>query len=356
MRRADYVALDVRKRLQTRVVTRVVDVHAHVLVPQLLREAAPQEAWRPHVWREQASGRQVVEIGGRELRSAVREWVDPGRIVADQDAAGTDVVVLCPLVVTLAYEVEAAEGLRRCRIQNDGIERMVAARPDRIAGLGAVPLQDPRLAARELRALMASGILRGVEIAASVGGAYLGDDAFEPFWAAAEETGALVFVHPTTRGFDAPVFDEHYLWNAVGNPLETTVTAAHLVLSGTIERHPGLRVLLAHGGGTILALRGRLRHAWSVQPQARSRLREEPEASLRRFLYDSVVHDPALLRSLVETVGAERVLLGSDHPFDMGDLRPADTVRAAGLDPADEALVLGGNAARLLKLDTEDPR
>jgi len=196
---------------------------------------------------------------------------------------------------------------------------------------------------------MADGVLRGVEVAASVGGRFLGDDAFEPFWAAAEETGALVFVHPTTRGSSAPA--EHYLWNTVGNPLETTVTAAHLVMTGTLERHPGLKVLLAHGGGAILALRGRLTHAHSFQPQAQARLRESPEASLRRLYYDTVVHDAALLRALVETVGADRVVLGSDHPFDMGDLRPADSVRAAGLQPADEAAVLGGNAAMLLGLE-----
>ncbi|MDO8212491.1 amidohydrolase family protein [Conexibacter sp. CPCC 206217] len=331
--------------------TRTIDTHAHVIVPGLVRDAAPQETWRPHVYREPDRFDQTVEMGGREIRSSVREWVAVDRILADQDRAGTDVVTLSPLVSLLYGDADAADALARCRIQNDGIEAMVTAHPDRIAGLGAVPLQDPALAAAELRELMGRGVLRGVEIAASVRGTYLGDDCFEPFWAAAEETGALVFIHPTTRGFDDPVFTEHYLWNAVGNPLETTITAAHLVLTGTIERHPGLRILLAHGGGTILALRGRLRHAHSFQPQARSRLREDPEASLRRFYYDSVVHDAGLLRALVETVGADRVMLGSDHPFDMGDLRPADTVRAAGLDPRDEALVLEGNAAALLGLE-----
>jgi aminocarboxymuconate-semialdehyde decarboxylase len=281
----------------------------------------------------------------------VREWTDLHRIVADQDAAGTDLVVLCPLVVTLPYDVDPEEGARRARLQNDGLARLVQERPDRIAALGAVPLQDPALAADMLRSIMADGVLRGVEVAASVRGAFLGDETFEPFWTAAEETGALVFVHPTTRGFDAPVFAEHYLWNAVGNPLETTVTAAHMVMTGTMERHPGLRVLLAHGGGAILALGGRLRHAHSFQPQARSRLVESPEDSLRRFYYDPVVHDAGLLGALVETVGADRVLLGSDHPFDMGDLRPADSVRAAGLKPADEAAVLGGNASAILGLE-----
>jgi aminocarboxymuconate-semialdehyde decarboxylase len=329
--------------------TPVIDMHAHAIVPELLRNAAPGEAWRPRVWRE--DGRQAFEVGGREVRSAVREWTDLERILADQDAAGTDVVVLSPLVLLLGYDAEPGEGRRRARIQNEGLTRMVRDGGGRVAALGTVPLQEPRLAAEELRELMAGGALSGVEIAAGVGGRSLGDDAFEPFWAAAEETGALVFVHPTTRGFDATAFAEHYLWNAVGNPLETTVAAAHLVMTGTLERHPGLKVLLAHGGGAILALRGRLRHAHSFQPQARSRLHEPPEASLRRLYYDTVVHDPAVLRELVATVGADRVVLGSDHPFDMGDLRPADSVRAAGLDTADEAAVLGANAARLLGLD-----
>jgi aminocarboxymuconate-semialdehyde decarboxylase len=331
----------------------VIDMHAHVIVPELLREAAPEEAWRPRVWRE--GGRQAFEVGRREVRSAVREWTELDRIVADQDAAGTDVVVLSPLVLLLGYDAEPGEARWRARIQNEGLARMVGEGGGRIAALGTVPLQDPGLAAEELDAIMADGVLRGVEVAASVGGRFLGDDAFAPFWAAAEETGAVVFIHPTTRGFDAPVFGEHYLWNAVGNPLETTVTAAHLVMTGTMERHPGLRVLLAHGGGAILALRGRLRHAHSFQPQARARLRESPEESLRRFHYDTVVHDLALLRGLVETVGADHVVLGSDHPFDMGDLRPADTVRAARLAPGDEAAVLGDNALRLLGLEVPAP-
>ena len=326
--------------------TRVVDIHAHVIVEEVLRDAAPDEAWRPHVWRD--GDQQVVEVGGRAIRSSVREWTDLDRVLADQDAAGTDLVVLSPLVLLLGYDAPPGEGLRRSRILNAGLERIVREHPDRVAALGGVPLQDPEAAAEELRALMGRGTLTGVEVAASVNGSFLGEDAFEPFWAAAEETGAVVFIHPTTRGFPAPVFEQHYLWNAVGNPLETTVTAAHLVMTGTMERHPDLKVVLSHGGGAILALRGRLAHAHSFQPQARSRLRESPRESLRRFHYDTVTHDVALLRALVETVGADHVLLGSDHPFDMGDLRPADTVRAAGLGPEAEAAVLGGNAARLL--------
>jgi aminocarboxymuconate-semialdehyde decarboxylase len=325
----------------------IIDAHAHVIVPEISRAAAPQEGWRPQVYRDE-NGAQVVELDGRPIRSALGEFVDVGTILAAQDAAGVDRIVLCPWVPLLWYDAEPADALRRARIQNDALAELVRAHPERIAALGTVPLQNPAVAVRELQRLMEEGTLSGIELAASVRGAYLGDERFELFWAAAERTGALVFIHPTTRGFDAEAFREYYLWNTVGNPFETTITAAHMVMAGVMERHPRLRVLLGHGGGAILALRGRLRHAHGFQPQARARLSESPDDSLRRFYYDSLTHDPELLRALVEFAGPERVLLGSDYPFDMGDERAADGVRAAGLGPDAEEAILGGNAARLL--------
>lgn len=193
--------------------------------------------------------------------------------------------------------------------------------------------------------------LCGVEIAASVRGAYLGDDRFRPFWAAAEATGALVFIHPTTRGFDAPVFNDYYLWNTIGNPLETTIAAAHLIMAGVMEAHPRLKVLLAHGGGAVLSLRGRLRHAHAFQLQAKSRLKESPDESLKRFYFDTITHDVDVLRALLDYAGFDRLLLGSDYPFDMGVERPAEIVRALHLPADGEAKILGGNAARLLNLE-----
>jgi aminocarboxymuconate-semialdehyde decarboxylase len=298
----------------------VVDCHVHVVVPGLGAEVR---------WDERG---QVVAFGGKEIRSAVREFSDLGRILEEQDRTGVDRVVVCPWVTLLGREPAR---------QNEALAGMVGPRVD---ALGTVSLDRPD----ELRELMADGRLAGVEVAASVDGDYLGAERFRDFWAAAEETGALVFVHPTTRGFDLPVFSDYYLWNTVGNPLETTVAAAQLVMAGVLEEHPRLRILLAHGGGAILALRGRLRHSHTFQPDARSRLRESPEDSLRRFLYDTVTHDATLLRAVIDFAGADRVLLGSDYPFDMGLERPADAVRELGLDPADEDRILGGNALRLL--------
>jgi aminocarboxymuconate-semialdehyde decarboxylase len=323
------------------------DVHAHVIVPEITREAGGGEAWRPHVFRDDA-GAQVVETGGREIRAAIAEFVDIDGILAAQDEAGVDRVLLCPWVPLLYYDAEPDEGLARARIQNEALAGLVREHPERVAALGALPLQEPELAAGELHTLMEAGVLRGVELAASVRGVFLGDDRFEPFWEAAEATGALVFVHPTTRGFDSPAFQDYYLWNTVANPLETATTAAHMVVAGVMERHPDLRVLLAHGGGALMAVRGRMQHAHGFQPQANSRLRESPEESIRRFYFDTLTHDDALLRALIDYVGPDHVLLGSDYPFDMGDARQADTVRALKLEPGVEARILAGNAERLL--------
>jgi aminocarboxymuconate-semialdehyde decarboxylase len=255
--------------------------------------------------------------------SIVGEARDPDAIVEAAERAGIDRVVLSPWVRLLEGDAETLN------------EAMLGLRSDRIAVLGSVPLDEPERAAEMLRGLP------GVEIPASVGGDYLGHDRFAPFWSAAEETGAAVFIHPTTRAFDWP---EYHLWNTVGNPFETTITAAHMVMAGVMERHPGLRVVLAHGGGALPALRGRLRHAHQAVATAQARLRESPEASIRRFYFDTVTHDPRLLRDLVEFAGVNHVVLGTDQPFDMADPDPVATVRLAGLDPH----ALGATAEALL--------
>lgn len=319
------------------------DVHAHVIVPEITGD----EPWQPKVWRDDA-GSQIVQMGDKQIRAAIQEFVDIEGILAAQDEAGVDRVLLCPWVPLLFYDAEPEDGLARARIQNEALAGLVNEHPERIAALGALPLQDPELAAGELRELMGADVLKGVELAASVRGVFLGDDRFEPFWEAAEETGALVFIHPTTRGFDSPAFQDYYLWNTVANPLETATTAAHMVVAGVMERHPKLRVLLAHGGGALMAVRGRMRHAHGFQPQARSRLEESPDDSLRRFYFDTLTHDEALLRALIDYAGPDHVLLGSDYPFDMGDARHVETVRALGLDPDVEARILSGNAEELI--------
>jgi aminocarboxymuconate-semialdehyde decarboxylase len=297
-------------------VNRVVDVHAHVVVPGL----GAYVEWR--------DGAQVVLHEGREIRSALREFQGVQRILEEQDRAGVDVVVLCPWVNLCGVEVER---------QN---EALAALAGERVHVLGTVEPERPE----QLVELMRDGRLRGVEIPAVPSGVYLGDPRLAEFWAAAEDTGAFVFVHPSSRGFALPVMEEHYLWNTVGNPLETTVSAAHMLSAGVLDAHPALKILLAHGGGALPALRGRLAREQEIHAPGR-----DVRAALRRFLVDTVVHDLDLLRGLVELFGADHVLLGSDYPFDMGAERPAEIVRALALPPDEEALILGGNVLRLFQ-------
>jgi aminocarboxymuconate-semialdehyde decarboxylase len=326
----------------------IVDTHCHIIVPEMLTPAAP-DGWRPALRHEH--GQVVVEFRGRQLRAITREFSDVPAMLDQASDQGVDHLLLSPWIMLIPADAPPDEALRVCRVQNEGLAR--AAQHSRLSALAAVPLPDAAAAARELERVMQVPGIVGTEIPSSVRGSYLGDDAFEPFWAAAEAAGALVFVHPTTRGLGIPALDQHYLWNSVGNPLETAITAAHLAAAGVLERHPGLKILLAHGGGALPALRGRLRRAHAIRPEASSRSAAGPDDVLRRFWFDSLTHDAAVLADLVAWAGADRVLLGSDRPFDMGTDGPVEDVRALRLG-GQEDLILGGNARRLLGLPGGD--
>jgi aminocarboxymuconate-semialdehyde decarboxylase len=328
----------------------IVDCHCHVIPAEMATAAVPQR-WRPELGRDD-DGRTVIGLRGKVVRSIVGEFTDLDLMLTQAAAQGVDHLVLSPWIMLVPVDAEIGEASHVCQVQNEALSRFAQARPGQVSVLGAVPLQDPAVAAAELRELMRLPGMRGAEVPASVAGAYLGDDRFEPFWEAAEATGALIFVHPTTSGFGLDALSPYYLWNSVGNPMETAVTAAHLTAAGVLERHPGLRILLAHGGGGLHAIRGRLRRAYEVRPEASSRSVAGPEASLRRFLYDSLTHDRALLADLVAYVGADHVMLGSDRPFDMGTEHPVDEVRALA-DPRAQELILGGNAERLLGIGAQ---
>ena len=329
----------------------ILDCHRHVIPAGMLTGAVPDD-WRPVLGSD--AGNRVVSFQGRRLTSVTGEFADVGVILEEAGEAGVSHLLLSPWILLIPVLAEPALAARICRVQNDSLAQATAGYPGgRVLGLGAVPLQDPALAVAELEYLMTLPGMRGVEVPASVAGRYLGDDLFAAFWAAAADTGAVVFVHPTTTGLGLSALDDGYLWNSVGNPLETTIAAAQLVVSGVLARHPELSVLLAHGGGALPALRGRLRRAFAVRPEAQPGCTADPGDQLRGLYYDSLTHDRAVLADLVSFAGAGQVLLGSDAPFDMGAGQPAAEIRGLGLSQPDEQLILGGNARRLLRIATD---
>lgn len=192
--------------------------------------------------------------------------------------------------------------------------------------------------------------LSGVEISSHAPGRELSDPAYEPFWSRAEETGALLFLHPFGCTLDERL-DRWYLSNVVGQPTENAVALSHLIFSGVLDRHPELKLIVAHGGGYLPTHIGRSDHAWSARSDAGAGCAHLPSSYLRRLYFDSLVHDPHVLRELIRAVGADRVLLGSDFPFDMGTEDPVGALRAARLPDADFHAVRGGNAAALLRKD-----
>lgn len=329
----------------------ILDCHCHVIPAGMLTGAVPQP-WRPQL--SVTGGQRVVSFQGRQLTSVTGEFSDVAVMLEEAATAGVSHLLVSPWILLVPVQAEVPVAVRICRVQNESIAQAAQDSGGRVFGLGAVPLQDPSLAAAELADLIALPGMHGVEVPASVAGSYLGDDKFTPFWEAAADTGALVFVHPTTTGLGIAGLHGGYLWNSVGNPLETTIAAAQLVVSGVLERHPGLRILLAHGGGALPALRGRLRRAFAVRPEARAGSACGPDDSLRRLYFDSLTHDAAVLADLVAFAGAGHVLLGSDRPFDLGTDRPVEEIRALGLPAEDEQLLLGGTAERLLSLTTDE--
>lgn len=322
----------------------IVDTHAHIIVPEILRDAKPAEGWRPRVVWE--NGKQFVEYGPKRIGSALREFVSPEKILDEINKSGADAVLLCPWVSLVRYGGTPEESLDACQIQNEALSSLVKKYPQKIAALGMIPLQDVALAIKELERLMKSG-LKGVEIGTHVNGVYPGDARFRPFWEACESLGAFVFIHPVEGGGRAELRD-YYMWNVIGNPLETTVAAGHLILSGMMDAYPTLKILLAHGGGALTHLRGRLDRGFKQRPEINKVISKPPTEYLKQFYFDTITHDPLILRGLVDFVGADHVLLGSDYPFDMGNENPVDLVRSANLGAENEKKILGGNASLLL--------
>jgi aminocarboxymuconate-semialdehyde decarboxylase len=327
------------------VTTRTIDIHTHILTQEtaaLLSQAGAKVTITPDDAESAA-----LDVGGVVYRPFPTGGFDIARRLQDMDATGVDVHVLSATPQTYLYKQEAALGATTSAIQNDQIAKHIAAHPTRFMGIATLPMQDPKLAADELTRAMTKLGLRGAMFASNILGKNLDDPSFEPLWAAAEELGAFMFIHPNNVA-GAERLKSYYLVNLIGNPLDTTIAAACLVFGGVMDRHPRLKVCLAHAGGFMPYQAGRWIHGWRVRPEPKKNIPQEPATIVGRFLYDTIAHSDESLAFLIERAGAARVMLGSDYPYDMAMMDCVAHVRGLKISDADKAAILGTRAEALL--------
>jgi aminocarboxymuconate-semialdehyde decarboxylase len=327
----------------------VIDVHAHVLAEDTIRRLQKEAPSIDLTLKPFDAESALLEVAGVPYRPFPRGGFDNDRRRKDMDATGIEMQVLSATPQTYLYNQEPSLTEATAALQNDQIAAMVAAEPRRFAGIATLPMQAPDSAAAELKRVMREKGLSGAMIGSNVNGKNLDDPELEPLWTTAAELGAFIFIHPVgVVGADR--LKSYYLVNLIGNPVDTTIAAASLIFGGVLERHPALKICLAHGGGFVPYQGGRWVHGWNVRPEPKANLKHAPDRELTRFFYDTLTHSDTSLEFLVKNAGAARVLLGSDYPFDMGFYDGVRQVRALPIVEEDKVAILGGSTATLLGL------
>jgi aminocarboxymuconate-semialdehyde decarboxylase len=324
-----------------------VDVHNHYM-PAGVLAAARRGRGIDGLAAEWAGGQEwlVHRQGFRWPVSPV--FYDLGARLASMDERGIGYAVVSIAPPLFMYWTEASEGAEFCREANDALAGFAAGSGGRLAAVATLPMADASSAVAELRRSVGELGMRGAQIGTDVEGIGLDDPALRPVLAAAADLGVPLILHPYYVGL-RPGLADFYLTNLIGNPLATTLAAARLIFSGVLDELPGLRVVLMHGGGYLPYQIGRLDHGYLVRPETRGCARQ-PSAYLSRFWYDTVTHAPAALRFLAGLVGADRVLFGTDFPYDMGAGSLREQAAGSYLDQADLAKIAGLNADRLFGL------
>ena len=263
------------------------------------------------------------------------------------EAQNIDKQIICLPPFYFGYKPPGNVGLSICRTGNDAIAEIVAQSPERFAGFATVPLQSPKDAAAELRRTVSEYGFWGAEIGTSVAGAPMDDPSLDVFWETCCELDVPVFVHPQHE-LELDRTSQYYLHNLYGNPSETGLMVARLIFAGVFERFPKLNMILAHGGGTIPYIIGRLDHGYRVRPETKT-IPKPPSEYLKRLYFDTITHDEAMLAYLVRRVGAQHVVVGTDRPFDMGIDDPRGLVaKIPGLSDSERDAIIGGNARSFL--------
>jgi aminocarboxymuconate-semialdehyde decarboxylase len=327
-----------------------VDIHCHYLNPEAAAKVAPLNPAQ-HEAQVKFANALTRETNVKQHKERAPKLSNIEMRLRDMDRMGIDIQAVSPAPNQTYYWTEPSLGAELARMVNERIAQIVGRWPERFVGLGTVPLQDPDLAVSELNHCVKTLGLRGVEINGNVNGMDLTDGrlSLHRFFSRVQELDVIIFIHPTGFTQGERLLD-HYFNNVIGNPLETTVAASHLIFDGVMERYPRLKVVLPHGGGFLAHYWERMNHAWRARPDCRTVIKKKPTTYLDKFYFDTLVFDPAMLRNLVDRYGAEHVLLGTDYPYDMGVEDPVGFVRGAQLTRADKERIMGGNASKLLKL------
>jgi aminocarboxymuconate-semialdehyde decarboxylase len=328
-----------------------IDIHCHLATPS---SRPPVEEFRRPDFEHYDfyMGEDSKEHNKVMYPATVDQLTNAEARIEHMDRMGIDLQGLATFVSEYHYWAPAEAAAESARIQNDNLAAVVADNPKRFVAMGAtVPLQDVDLAIAEMDRAVDELGFKGLQIGGTIHGRNLDEPDFRPFWAAVAAKGIPVILHPS--GYpEGQRLGSYFLVNCIGNPLETMVAATRMIFSGLFEEHPGIKLVLLHGGGYLPFYCSRADHTWEVRPETRVAIPDHPPSHyMKRLFYDTMVFQPLYLRHLVEIVGIERVMLGTDFPFDMSETDPLGLIDSTdGLSDDDRAAISGGNAARVFGL------
>jgi len=294
--------------------------------------------------------------GDKVFREIAHNCWDPAARLKEMDMTEVGMQVLSTIPVLFNYWAKPEHGYETSRFFNDHIAQCVALHPDRFIGIGTVPLQDIDLAIKEMERCVRELKMPGLEIGSNVNGVNLSDERFLPFWEAAEALDCCLFVHPWEM-MGQQDMGKYWLPWLVGMPAETARAIASLIFSGVFEKFPGLRIAFAHGGGSFPFTIGRIEHGFLVRPDLCAVDNNvNPRHYLGKFWIDALVHDPAALRYAIDVVGSDKICMGSDYPFPLGEHVPGQLIKSMDFAPAAQQQLLYGNALRWLGMSNSNPK